>query len=148
MQSPFLVLSLLVMATLQQSTITPPAVHAAAINIRGVSSAERPGQGTVLLAWPGYFYIGDPVISVPAKALVAGLPTRADRFSARVWHDGSRTYFVVYALLLVPRAPNGVTETPIYMSFINVGQQIEIQATERWGAEHVVVTGMAASELR
>ena len=149
MRSPFVALAvILIMSPIQQPTASPPPVQAAAISIRSLSSTERPGQGAVLLAWPGTFYVARPVISVPARALVPGSAAHADRFSARVWHEGSRTYFVVYAVVRDQRAPNGETETPIYTFFITVGQQIEVKETEAWGAEHVVITGMSASELR
>jgi hypothetical protein len=85
------------------------------------------------------FYIGEPSITIPTKA-IAGASMTASRFSVRAWQDGDRVSAVLYAVVADPRMPNGELETPIATRTLRAGERVQVPEMEKWGAAPVTLT--------
>jgi len=149
MRNLFAVLPLLLINAFQSTLPTTSApAQAPAITLRNARSTEQPGRGAVFLVWPSGFYLQTPMLSVAANPLVAGVEPVAQKFNARAWREGNKTRVIVYAIVLDRRSPDGELEKPLATFWINLGQQVEVAETEKWGAEHVIVTGIPLTDLR
>lgn len=93
------------------------------------------------------FYIGEPSVVVPAKAM-PGATLKASHFAIRAWWEAEKIKTVVYAVVADPRAPNDALETPIATYALAIGQRVRVTQTEQWGASPIVLGTLQRSELR
>src|SRR5688572_8894761 len=92
------------------------------------------------------FYIGEPAVIVPARAMTGATP-KASHFAVRAWREAERIKAVVYAVVTDRGAPNGALETPIATYTLPVGQRVRVTQTELWGASPIVLSTLQRSEL-
>lgn len=114
-----------------------------------VSLTENATGGTFVMLGLNQteFYIGEPSVSVPAKAMT-GATLTASRFAIRAWREAEKISVVVYAVLTDPRVPNGALETPIATYSLASGERVRVTQTEQWGASPFSLWTLQRSALR
>ena len=105
------------------------------------------GQFAMLGLEQTEFYIGEPSVIVPAKAM-PGATLKASQFAVRAWREADKIQAVVYAVVPDPIVPNGALETPIATYTLPVGQRVRVTQTEQWGASPIVLSTLQRSKLR
>jgi hypothetical protein len=125
--------AVLTAATLSGQSNTPPQGGEA-----GTMVSVSNGQHFILPTTQTEFYLGQPVLHVPAIA-VPGETLRAVGFSLRSWKEGDGTRVVVYAVVSDARTPSKELETVIATYALKQGASARVAETADWGAEPMII---------